>query len=224
MTNDWLLIFDCDGVLVDSEILAIRAEERVLAEVGMAMTADEIADTCVGLSYPSMMALLEERFGRPVPDGLEERIQIEAKANFESDLTEVAGIGQLLEDSSMHRCVASSGTPERISLSLNTTGLIDQFEDDAIFSAVLVENGKPAPDLFLYAANVMGFEPARCIVVEDSPYGVEAARSAGMTPVGFTAASHIRPATVEKLTTAGAAHIASTAAELAATIARVTSG
>lgn len=224
MNNDWLLIFDCDGVLVDSEILAIRAEERVLAEVGMVMTADEIADTCVGLSYPSMMALLEERFGRPVPEGLEERIQIEAKANFETELTEVPGIGELLKDSSLPRCVASSGAPDRISLSLNTTGLIEHFEADNIFSAVEVENGKPAPDLFLLAAERMGFEPARCIVIEDSPYGIEAALAAGMTAVAFTAGSHIRPSTSDKLTAAGAHHVASTSVELAETITRIVGG
>ena len=224
MNSTWLLIFDCDGVLVDSEILAIRAEERVLAEIGMAMTADEIADTCVGLSYPSMMALLEERFGRPVPEGFEERIQIEAKSNFEAELTEVHGIGDLLEASSLARCVASSGTPDRIALSLNVTGLVDHFDREAIFSAVQVENGKPAPDLFLLAAQQMGFEPHRCIVIEDSPFGIQAARSAGMTAIGLTSASHLRPSSAGKLIDSGAHHIASTATELEEIIGGIVDG
>lgn len=210
-----LLIFDCDGVLVDSEILAIRAESRFLTAMGMAMTEDEIAETCVGLSYPSMIALLEERFGQPMPDGFEERLQIEAKADFATELQEVAGIGELLRGSGFDRCVASSGTPDRIALSLNTTGLIDLFDDDAIFSAVSVENGKPAPDLFLYAAAHMGVEPEGCIVIEDSIHGVQGALEAGMTVVAFTAGQHMRPATVEHLRGANPTRTASTSAELA---------
>lgn len=202
-----LLIFDCDGVLVDSEILAVRAEAQVLSEVGFPMTEDEIASTCVGLSYPDMMALLEERFGKPVPVGLEERIQKEAVAAFPTELREIPGITELLVGSDMARCVASSGTPERIGLSLSITGLDACFAPETIFSSKFVAAGKPAPDLFLYAAEQMGVAPEECLVVEDSPHGITAARSAGMLAVGLTAGRHMRPNTIERLSAAGAHHI-----------------
>ena len=202
-----LLIFDCDGVLVDSEVLAVRAEARVLAEVGFPMTEDEIANSCVGLSYPDMMALLEERFSKPVPDGLEERIQEEAIAGFPTELREIAGMGEMLAGSALPRCVASSGTPERIALSLGITGLDAYFSSDSIFSSVSVEHGKPAPDLFLHAATHMGVRPEECVVVEDSPHGISAARAAGMTAVALAAGGHIRSSTVDKLRAAGAHHI-----------------
>ena len=209
-----LLIFDNDGVLVDSEILAVRTEARLLAEVDMAMTEDEIGDAFIGLSNSSVFALLEERFGRPVPDGFEERIRTETAAEFETNLTEVAGISTVLDNSTLARCVASSGTPDRIAHSLSLTGLMTRFDADAIFSAVSVENGKPAPDLVLYAASQMGFEPAECIVIEDSPFGVQGALAAGMEVIAFTAGSHIRPSSLEKLAAAGAQNFASSASEL----------
>ncbi len=213
--TDRLLIFDCDGVLVDSEVLAVRAEARVLAEVGMAMTEDEIANTCVGLSYPDMMALLEERFGRAMPDGLEDRIQAEATASFATELTEIAGMSTLLASSDEPRCVASSGTPEKISLSLGITGLDALFDPNAIFSSQLVEQGKPAPDLFLYAAEQMGFAPAHCLVIEDSPHGVAAALAAGMDVVAFTAGGHVRQPLIERLAGAGAKTFVTSTDELA---------
>lgn len=218
-----LLIFDCDGVLVDSEVLAVRAEARVLVEVGFAMTEDEIANTCVGLSYPDMMALLEDRFGKPVPAGLEERIQQEAIASFPTELTEIAGIGQLLASSTEQRCVASSGVPERIALSLGITGLDQFFQEEAIFSSTVVANGKPAPDLFLHAAEQMGFKPEDCVVIEDSPHGVTAALAAGMSVVAFTAGGHIRPSALGTLRDAGAEHFAASSSELALKLAELTS-
>lgn len=211
-----LLIFDCDGVLVDSEVLAIRAEARVLGEIGFAMSEDEIANTCVGLSYPDMMALLETRFGKPVPEGLEERIQQEAVASFPDELVEIRGISDLVRASTHARCVASSGTPERIALSLGITKLDALFDPEAIFSSQSVEHGKPAPDLFLYAAKEMGFEPADCVVIEDSPHGVAAAIAAGMAVVALTAGGHIRPQTIEQLKAAGAQDFAANADALAA--------
>lgn len=213
-----LLIFDCDGVLVDSEVLAIRAEERVLAEIGFPMTADEIAETCVGLSYPDMMALLEERFAKPVPEGLEQWIQDEAIAAFPSELREVPGIGGVLTRSGQPRCVASSGTPERIALSLGITGLDRAFDPAAIFSSTLVANGKPAPDLFLHSAEQMGFRPADCIVIEDSAHGITAAKAAGMTAIGFTAGGHIRPSSIDKLVAAGTDYVVADALALEATL------
>ncbi len=209
-----LLIFDCDGVLVDSEYLAVLAEVEVLANAGFSMTEDEIASTCVGLSYPDMMALLEERFGEPMPEGLQVRLEEAAVAKFPAELREVAGMGEFLDRSDITRCVASSGTPERIALSLGITGLDRAFRPDAIFSSKFVENGKPAPDLFLHAAAEMKFDPADCIVVEDSPHGIAAAKAAGMTSVGLTAGGHMREPGIDALKSAGADHLVASVAEL----------
>lgn len=214
-----LIIFDCDGVLVDSEVLAIRAEVRVLADAGFPMTEDEIAATCVGLSYPDMMALLEGRFATPMPQGLEQRIQDEAIAAFPAELQELPGMSDFLRRNTLPRCVASSGTPERIALSLGITGLDGAFDPHAIFSSTLVANGKPAPDLFLYAASEMGASPSECIVIEDSPHGITAAKAAGMVAIGLAAGGHMRPETIGKLLDAGADELAHTVSELDAIIA-----
>lgn len=200
-----LIVFDCDGVLVDSELIAVEVESRLLTEAGFPMTADEIAETCVGLSYASMVKLLEERFGRPVPESLNQQLQTETLAEFPRRLQPIAGIAELLGDSTIDRCVASSSDPDRIAFSLELTGLTDQFKPDQVFSATMVERGKPAPDLFLHAAATVGHHPSRCLVIEDSPHGVTAARSAGMDVVGFVGGGHARPALADRLRTAGAA-------------------
>ncbi len=217
-TSETLLIFDCDGVLVDSEVLAVKAEERVLAEVGFPMTAEEIVNTCVGLSYPAMMALLEERFAKPVPDDLEDRIQEEAIALFPTELREIDGMTNFLAASELARCVASSGTPDRIALSLGITGLDEAFAPNAVYSATMVERGKPAPDLFLHAAGEMGFGQTDCIVIEDSPHGVEAARAAGMDVIALTAGGHMGEQMIERLAAAQPTAMVATVADLSAAI------
>lgn len=209
-----MVVFDCDGVLVDSEILAIEIESRLLNEAGFAMSEDEIAETCIGLSYGDMAAMLEERFGRPIPDDLNHRMQAEVVATFPERLRPVAGLVELLSANSLSRCVASSSNLDRINLSLETTGLRALFSVDSIFSAQMVERGKPAPDLFLHAARQLSVDPADCIVVEDSPHGVTAARAAGMAVVGFVGGGHARPTLVDRLQNAGAATIADDAEEL----------
>ncbi len=209
-----LWIFDCDGVLVDSEVIAIRTEAALLTEIGMAMSEEEIAKNFVGLSYSDMMSALEQRFAGTVPDGFEARVQEEVMACLPSELTPIAGIGTMLARNDGPRCVASSSSPERIALSLRITGLDAAFAPSVVFSSSLVEHGKPAPDLFLYAAHTMGFRPADCIVIEDSPHGVAAARAAGMTAIGFGAGGHMRPSSVERLAQVGAHHVVDTVDQL----------
>ncbi|MEM9651000.1 MAG: HAD family hydrolase [Actinomycetota bacterium] len=199
-----LLIFDCDGVLVDSEIIAVEVESRLLTEAGFPMTVDEVATTCVGLSYPDMVRVLEERFGRPVPDSLNLRLQQATLAEFPDRLRPVPGIADLLAGSSIERCVASSSDPDRIALSLDITGLASRFPIERVFSATMVQRGKPAPDLFLHAARRTGHRPDRCLVIEDSPHGVEAAVAAGMAVIGFVGGGHARPALTDRLLAAGA--------------------
>ncbi len=205
--NTDLVIFDCDGVLVDSEVIVIEIEAKLLAAAGFPVTADEIADRFVGLSYPDMMQLLEEDHGRPVPAELSKRIQNDALAAFPHRLQAVRGIPRLLDGLELPRCVASSSDLDRLRLSLDVTGLECHFDRDHVFSAEMVDNGKPAPDLFLHAAENLGAEPGRCLVIEDSPHGVTAAISAGMRVLGFVGGQHARPSLRRRLAAAGAAVI-----------------
>lgn len=202
-----LIIFDCDGVLVDSEVIAVEIEARLLTEAGFPMTVDDVAETCVGLSYPDMVRMLEERFGKPVPESLNQQMQQSTLDEFPHRLQPVPGIASLLEDSNKDRCVASSSDPDRIAMSLGITGLAPLFHTDRLYSATMVDRGKPAPDLFLHAAESLGHAPSRCLVIEDSPHGVEAARAAGMDVIGFVGGGHARPSLIERLRAAGAATV-----------------
>jgi len=180
-----LVIFDCDGVLVDSEPIANALLARYLTDLGLPMTREESVDAFMGRSWAAGVELIEERLGHPVPDDFDERYHAELQAAFERELQAVRGIEAALDAIDEPRCVASSGTHERIRSSLRLTGLLDRFPDETIFSAEDVEHGKPAPDLFLHAAATMGFEPRDCVVVEDSPAGIQAALAAGMRVLGY---------------------------------------
>jgi HAD superfamily hydrolase (TIGR01509 family) len=208
-----LAIFDCDGVLIDSEHLAVRADVACLAEDGIAVTEAEILSRYVGISVAGMVADLERRFDRAVADDFAHRHHARLRTIFEAELQAMPGIGAVLDGWQGPRCVASSSTPARLRHALGLVGLYDRFAPH-IFSAVQVERGKPAPDLFLYAAARMGIEPKDCIVVEDSPAGVEAAVAAGMAVIGFTGGSHCAPGHAARLTERGAAHVIDNLAQL----------
>jgi HAD superfamily hydrolase (TIGR01509 family) len=210
-----LIVFDCDGVLVDSEILAVEIESELLTDAGFPVTAEEIAATCVGLSYTSMMVVLGERFGRPLPDRLITEVQGRVIDAFPARLQPVDGMSSALGDMALPRCIASSSDIDRIQLSIELTGLDVHFEPDRVFSAQMVDRGKPAPDLFLHAASICGTDPSRCLVVEDSPHGVEAAVAAGMDVIGFVGGGHATPTLAGRLRYAGANRVASHASELA---------
>lgn len=199
-----LIIFDCDGVLVDSEAIVIEIEAEALTAAGFRLTVDEIADRFVGLSYPDMMAALHADFGREVPAELSRRIQADALAAFPTRLEPVRGMSGFLGGLTMPRCVASSSDLDRIRLSLEVTGLAGFFDPAAVYSAQMVQKGKPAPDLFLHAASDLGVDPARCVVIEDSPHGVTGALAAGMRVVGFVGGLHARPSLTDRLRAAGA--------------------
>jgi HAD superfamily hydrolase (TIGR01509 family) len=178
-----LLILDCDGVLVDSEPLSNRALAEALTAAGHPMTTEESMHMFMGRSWASCEAIMRERFGA-VPEGLADDSHRRMTAAFEAELRPVAGVEAALDAIDVPICVASSGSHAKIRLSLGLTGLLPRFEG-RIFSATEVERGKPAPDLFLHAARSMGFSPADCVVVEDSPVGVEAARAAGARVLGY---------------------------------------
>jgi HAD superfamily hydrolase (TIGR01509 family) len=178
-----LVIFDCDGVLVDSERLVVRTEAEILSSLGWHLTEAEVVERFVGRSAQYMHDQIEEQLGRPVD--WEAEFESRCREVFERDLRPVEGIAGALRAIDVLSCVASSGTHEKIRFSLGLTGLLEFFED-RIFSSQDVTRGKPAPDLFLHAAHQMGVAPGACAVVEDSPAGVEAALAAGMDVFAFT--------------------------------------
>ncbi|MEU4501596.1 HAD family hydrolase [Streptomyces sp. NPDC024089] len=178
-----LVIFDCDGVLVDSERIAVRIEVQIGAELGWPLTADEVIEKFVGRSNKSIGALVEARLpGKSA--AWQERYETLHREAVDRELVAVEGIHEALAAIALPTCVASSGSHEKMRHTLGHTGLYAHFEG-RIFSATEVARGKPAPDLFLHAARRMGVEPAACVVVEDSKYGVQAARSAGMRSLGY---------------------------------------
>jgi HAD superfamily hydrolase (TIGR01509 family) len=187
-----LVIFDLDGVLVDSEPISSRVTAAALREAGVEISAAEICDRFLGVSTAAMLRTLEAEHGCRLPENFQENLRARILTSFERELEPVPGVAALLDALALGRCVASSSHPARIRRSLELAGLLERFAPH-LFSASMVSAGKPAPDLFLLAAAVMAAEPARCLVVEDSEVGVRAAKAAGMTAYGFTGASHVRP-------------------------------
>ena len=179
-----LVIFDCDGVLVDSERLAVRIDVIVLGKLGWPMTEAEVAERFMGRTDAYMESEIEAHLGRPLPPGWDEPFAHLYREAFEAELAPVPGIVAALDEIVTPTCVASSGTHDNIRYRLERTGLHARFAG-RIFSASDVAHGKPAPDLFLHAADRMGAHPAECAVVEDSRYGVEAARAAGMRAFAY---------------------------------------
>ncbi|MGH3445086.1 MAG: HAD family hydrolase [Nocardioidaceae bacterium] len=183
-----LVIFDCDGVLVDSERLTVVVEARVLTALGWPMDAEEVVARWMGRSAAVQHADVLDRLGPDVTTMFEERTERELRAAFDRDLRPVPGVSDALDaldQRGVRTCVASSGSHDKMRLTLGRTGLWQRFAG-RIFSADDVEHGKPAPDLFLHAAAATGVHPADCVVIEDSVYGVRAALAAGMTSYGYT--------------------------------------
>ena len=181
-----LVIFDCDGVLVDSERLSVRLDAVLLERLGWPMSESEIIERFVGRTDPAIRAEIEAHLGRDVGPELE-AFSGEYVRLFATELRPVDGVAaavDAIQAAGYATCVASSGDLEKIRRNLATTGLLDRF-DGRIFSADDVIHGKPAPDLFLQAAATIGVAPARCAVVEDSRHGVVAARAAGMWVFGY---------------------------------------
>ncbi|MPR07597.1 HAD family hydrolase [Microvirga tunisiensis] len=211
-----LLIFDCDGVLVDSEPLSCRIDAEVLTECGVPYTAEEVARDFTGVSIKDQITRIEMERGIRLPDDFTERLNRTLFQRFETDLKPIDGVRDAILSLPFPRCVASSSIPERIALSLRVTGLADLF--DNIFSSTQVARGKPAPDLFLHAASRMNTLPEECLVIEDSIAGVQAARAASMRVIGFVGGSHCGPGHAEKLRQAGAPVIIERMSDLPAAV------
>ena len=178
------MIFDCDGVLIDSERISVRVDAKVLAQLGWPLTEAEITERFVGRSHAYMVGEIEAHLGRPLPSSWDAEMGPLYRRAFEAELRPVAGVVQALEELSVPACVASSSSQERLRFTLTLVGLYERFAG-RIFSATEVANGKPAPDLFLHAAEQIGVRPSACVVVEDSRWGVQAARAAGMRVIGY---------------------------------------
>jgi HAD superfamily hydrolase (TIGR01509 family) len=192
MSGRCLVIFDCDGVLVDSEVISNEVLARMLCEEGLPTTLAEARRDYQGLLLGEVLERAESKLERPLEPGWLDRYERERREAFERELEPVLGARQAVErivQAGMTKCVASQGKLEKTRLSLELTGLRDLFEERMLFSAHSVARGKPHPDLFLYAAQSMGVDPAECVVVEDTPSGVTAAVSAGMRAIGYAADS-----------------------------------
>ena len=182
-----LVIFDCDGVLVDSEPLANEELRLALGHQGLEMSMKQVIESFVGLSMKQVLDIAEDRLGHYLPDNFLDQLQVKTFAAFEKKLEPVEGIRDILtqlQNMPQKICVASSGSFEKMDMTLGLTGLKGFFQDN-IFSASQVPRGKPYPDLFLYAAEMMEAAPARCLVVEDSLPGVQAAAAAGMAALAY---------------------------------------
>jgi HAD superfamily hydrolase (TIGR01509 family) len=206
VTRSKLIIFDCDGVLVDSEPLAARAYERVYEKHGMSGVGTDIIAQCIGMKQADIIARIKELTGHQFPAHADDDIWAETKLLFTEELKPTKGILPFLDSLAIERCVASSSSVERINHSLGVTGLA-RFFGSSIYSSSMVKRGKPAPDIFLYAAEKMGAQPSDCVVIEDSPFGVEGAVAAGMTAIGYVGGGHTYPEHGARLSACGAAAI-----------------
>lgn len=187
MTFD-LIIFDCDGVLVDSEVLANQLLRDALAEHGLEMTVDQVVDTYVGRSMAAVVSISEELLGTKLPEDFIDQLQVKTFALFEEKLRAVDGVEDVLialQKKDIQICVASSGSFKKMNLTLGLTGLKHYFKGN-IFNSSQVKRGKPYPDLFLFAADQMQVEPAKSLLIEDSVPGVQGGVAAGMEVMAYS--------------------------------------
>ncbi|HEX3863460.1 MAG TPA: HAD family hydrolase [Stellaceae bacterium] len=201
-----LVIFDCDGVLVDSEPIVNRAHAETLTACGCAFDGAELLERFCGMSDKDMLATIERERGWMRPSDYETRVAAIVARDYATSLQAIDGVAAVLAALTVPCCVASSGVPAQIRRGLGATGLAGYF-GDRLFSATMVARGKPAPDLFLYAAARMQARPAHCVVIEDSLPGVAGAVSAGMTAIGFVGGGHCRSDHAQRLAAHGAAAV-----------------
>ncbi len=197
-----LVIFDCDGVLIDSEMVSGTVFINELKRYDIHLPERVFFERMIGRSFDQAIATLREETGKAPPPEFKEELRTALLARFEDELKPIKGITTLLAGLKTKRCVATSSDPVRAARSLAITKIADYFGPN-VFSATMVKNGKPAPDLFLHAAHSLNTEPRHCVVIEDSAYGLMAAKSAGMTAWHFSGGSHFHagyrvPETVER--------------------------
>jgi HAD superfamily hydrolase (TIGR01509 family) len=201
------VIFDCDGVLVDSEVLALEVELAILAKQGLKFERDDYVTRFMGLSHEAFHEVIDQeaqkRIGRPVSGVIRDELAARLRQTMIARLTEVPGAGEAVAATGLLKAVASSSTKEGLERKLRQVGLWEHFEPH-VYSADHVAHAKPAPDLFLYTAQMLGVAPSQCLVLEDSVNGVIAARAAGMRVWGFLGGGHMHDRFGARLSSAGA--------------------
>jgi len=197
-----LVIFDCDGVLVDSEVIANGVMADCLNEAGVMLNVEQTMAFGVGKSATAVAAAVKTEFGVTLPANFFEEMGARIIAAYPGKLRPMDGIPELLTVLKLRRCVASNSPIARVRHALTTTGLLPHFEPH-IYTAAMVAQSKPAPDLFLHAAQQHGARPERCLVIEDSLSGVAAAEAAGIPIIGFVGGSHCRPGHADAMRQAG---------------------
>ncbi|RWL44855.1 MAG: HAD family phosphatase [Mesorhizobium sp.] len=215
-----LVIFDCDGVLVDSEIVAARVEAELLTSAGFEISAEEIFETYAGLTFKDIMLRLEEKSHIPFQASLIDRAEELVDRKLRSDVRIIDGAREAVAAVTVPRAVCSNSSTERVQSMLEKVRLLPFFAG-RIFSGLDIpsKKTKPAPDVFLYAAEKLGANPKNTFVIEDSVHGIAGARAAGMRVIGFTGAGHSYPGHADALTEAGAETVIRRWAELNGTLA-----
>jgi HAD superfamily hydrolase (TIGR01509 family) len=210
-----LVIFDCDGVLVDSEIIAARVESELISRAGYEISPEEISLDYAGLTFKDIMLKIEEKSRIPFQASLIDQAEVLTDRRLAAEVRAIDGAREAVRSVEGPRCVCSNSRTERIELMLGKVGLLPLFNGN-IFSSLATPSGKPkpAPDVFLYAAGKMNADPAKTFVIEDSVHGVAGARAAGMRVIGFTGAAHTYPGHADALTDAGAETVIRRWAEL----------
>lgn len=214
-----LILFDCDGVLVDSEIIAAEVESALLTEAGYPITPEEMGERFAGMTWRNILLEIEKEASIPLSASLIDKSEKILDERLERDVEEIEGVKQALARISTQSCICSNSSSSRLDMLLTKVGLKPYFAPN-IFSAkdLGADRVKPKPDIFLHGAAQFGVSPSRCVVVEDSVHGVQAARAAGMRVIGFTGASHSYPSHADRLTDAGAETVISRMSDLPATI------
>lgn len=205
MTAPSLIIFDCDGVLVDSEIIAAEVESKLLTDVGYSIEAGELAERFAGLTWQDILLAVEREAGIPISASLLDKSKLILDERLKNEVQIIEDAAEAISALKLPKCICSNSTTERLEMMLKRTELHDLFAPH-IFSAREVGNGKTKPDsnVFLHAAKQFNVDPANVIVLEDSTHGVHGARAAGMRVIGFTGGAHSYPGHADRLTDAGA--------------------
>ncbi|WP_430250359.1 HAD family hydrolase [Neorhizobium sp. DAR64860/K0K1] len=215
-----LIIFDCDGVLVDSEIIAAQVESRLLTEAGYPISVEEMGERFAGMTWKNILLQVEQEADIPLSASLLDKSEKLLDQRLERSVKIIEGVKFALSRLTTQRCICSNSSSQRLDMMLTKVGLKPYFENH-IYSAKDLgpDRVKPKPDIFLHGAKQFGVEPDRCLVIEDSTHGVHGARTAGMRVVGFTGASHTYPSHADRLTDAGAETVISRMSDLPAVIA-----
>ncbi|WP_320196100.1 HAD-IA family hydrolase [Agrobacterium rosae] len=214
-----LIIFDCDGVLVDSEIIAAQVEARLLTDAGYPISTEEMGERFSGMTWKNILLEVEREASIPLSASLLEKSEKLLDARLERDVKVIEGVKTALSRLTLPRCICSNSSSARLEMMLTKVGLKPYF-DGHIYSAkdLGADRVKPKPDIFLHGAKQFDVPPDRVVVIEDSVHGIKGARAAGMRVIGFTGASHTYPSHADRLTDAGAETVIARMQDLPATI------